>query len=123
MPDKMKELEELEKKATKGPWNYHNPKPGDKDLCFEGPDGLVLYFDDVEPERQIADANLIVALRNNAPALIEGWKIMKEVLENWKSCVDLAHGFGGKTIVWEDVIKFNNDSLTRITELEKGMEV
>ena len=125
MPDKMKELEELEKKATKGPWVF---APAETEVCGSCPvcegkvDGQckdMEYISGASPGKIFtidlgdyhgmneANAKFISALRNATPALIEGWKIMKEALKEIDRRENI-YGLAYKTLV-------------RITELEKGM--
>ena len=56
-------------------------------------------------------------LKSEIRTLHKHLEACREALSNWKSCVAMAESFGGKSIEWKDVLKFNNEVLAALPSL------
>lgn len=77
--DIVKRLLELEAKATKGPWRVEMHDDW-VDMSIEPNTSVFAYGDDESPGGKNPNAELLVELRNAAPALLRSWLEMREAL-------------------------------------------
>ena len=86
-------LEELEAKATPGPWtcSYDNMEFS-VDSTFNGEEICRKDAEEIFADTEIQDAELIVALRNRFSVMAKAMRMMDEALVGECSCDELGFG-------------------------------
>jgi hypothetical protein len=83
-PQELERIERLIAEATPGPWRYGDER--EESIKVFGPEGgqIIAYLSwSSTPPRFDDDAKLIVALANNAPAIIRKLKAADKLAEAW----------------------------------------
>jgi hypothetical protein len=120
--DELKRLEELEAKATKGPWKYHD----DDGVAWNDP--LACGYDSkaadrgspyfctgpraMTEEQADADERLLVAIRNATPALLQ-------TLRRYKEAFELAMDWANRSPAGHSSPDYEAD-MAKIRELTEG---